>query len=736
MGKKTYIGYDLGDGETITDVVTLETGKSTSKTVFENMTMPDTINPGQAMPTIFAFDETGEVIFSQTISADPEAVKNIIVNFKRRPSDLLKTGSTVTNIEQIDFLKKSSTWPSASVWEDGNSAEMLNFKNSVIAFTNAIFSDANYVNRLKSVAQSSDEIVFCVGHPTKWSELDIAIYELILKNSILGRGKYEGKKSSIVMEAESRAAFLYSKDVEAFGRLPKGSSVLLIDVGSSTIDITAMTAASNNHQYNSGSNYLGARSIDFMIRDWYLEKIKQQPAMWSMYQTLAKANPTIPNALTLSCRRAKEQLYSSPSKLSVINFGLFPGIRLTEKDLDKVIDETPIAKILKVTINLNSQECALMGNKSWKMLFKEFLNDKKAEMTKQGVKIGCVILTGSASKMPFVPRIVLEVFNEVSADSLKYDMDPSRTISKGLALVGPSNEKSKAFQNDLNHLIDEKLEKIVEKNIPDLGKEMGAVISGILTPKMKAHIKKWREGDINTLDEMNRQIKDDCSEENLTKLLSNDSKYIKAIEGWLKNKVGKDIAIELKGLCDKYGVRDISIDDLNIMTMPRVTIGDVPLDPLEFMDTVGTIIALIAGVISATSAATILAVIIVVISFISESLAAMIFAALIAMGPVGIGIIAVVLGMGVTVLVKKGINGFKDMFKDKVMGWNLPVIARKTMTDNKINQSFSDANLPKQIEDAFKKPELQKDIVKKVSANLKGQIEKRAEDIKYAIQNK
>ena len=211
MGKKTYIGYDLGDGETITDVVTLETGKSTSKTVFENMTMPDTINPGQAMPTIFAFDETGEVIFSQTISADPEAVKNIIVNFKQRPSDLLKTGSTVTNIEQIDFLKKSSTWPSASVWEDGNSAEMLNFKNSVIAFTNAIFSDANYVNRLKSVAQSSDEIVFCVGHPTKWSELDIAIYELILKNSILGRGKYEGKKSSIVMEAESRAAFFIFK---------------------------------------------------------------------------------------------------------------------------------------------------------------------------------------------------------------------------------------------------------------------------------------------------------------------------------------------------------------------------------------------------------------------------------------------------------------------------------------------------------------------------------------------
>lgn len=736
MTKKTYIGYDLGDGETITDVVTLEAGKSTSKTVFENMTMPNTVTPGQAMPTVFAYDESGKVMFAQTITEEPEAVQDIIVNFKRRPSDLLKNRSDMNDSELIDFLKKASDWPDASVWADGNSAEMLNFKKSVIVFTNAIFSDASYINRLKSLAQSSEEIVFCVGHPTNWSELDIAIYERILKNSILGRGKYEGKKSSIILEAESRAAFLYSKDREAFGRLPKGSSVLLIDVGSSTIDITAMTAASNNHQYNSGNNYLGARSIDFMIRDWYLEQIKKNPVNWSMYQDLVKNNPTIPNALTLSCRLAKERLYSSTQKMSRIYFPSFPGVRLKEEDLDKVIDETPIAQILKEIINLNSQECARMGNKSWKMLFKEFLSSKKAEMTKQNIKVGCIILTGSASKMPFVPRIVLEVFNEVSADSLKYDMDPSRTISKGLALVGPSNEKSKAFQDDLNHLIDEKLETIVDNNIPALGKKMGTVISDILTPKMKACIKDWKEGKIDTLNAMNQRIKSDCSEANLIKLLSKDSKYLKAIENWLRDNIGKDIAVELKGLCEKYGVRDISIDDLNIMTMPKVTISDIRLDPLEFMDTLSAIISLIAGVVAAASTTTILAVLIVLISFISETLAATIFAALLAMGPVGLGIIVAVLGISATVLSGKALAKFKSAFQDKVMGWNLPKIARQTMSDEKINKSFADANLPKQIEDAFTKADVKKDIINKVSANLKGQIEKRAEDIKYAIESK
>jgi len=735
MARKTYIGYDLGDGETITDLVTLESGVSTTNTKFDNMTMPDSTTPGQAMPTMFAFDENGEVIFSQTISADLESVSNIVVNFKRCPSDLLKPASGRSNTEQIAFIKKLSAWPNASVWPEGNTHEMLNFKNSVIAFTNAIFTEVNYVNRLKSAAQNSDEIVFCVGHPTNWTELDIAIYELIFKNSILGSGRYEGKKSTLIMEAESRAAFLYSKDIEAFGRLPKGSSVLLIDIGSSTIDLTAMTAASNNHQYNSGSNYLGARSIDFMIRDWYLKLLQQQPLNWAMYQSLVKNNPTFSSMVTFLCRRAKEEYFSSPQKKSAIQL-FYPPIKLSEQDIDQIIGETPIAKTLRETINLNASECALMGNKSWKELFKEFLEEKKAEMTNHGVRIGYIILTGSASKMPFVPQIVLEVFNEVSADSLKYDMDPSRTISQGLALVGPSNEKSKAFRDDLNHLIDKKLDKIIANNIPALGKEMGTVISSILTPKMKAHIRNWKEGKIDTLNTMNKKINADCSEENLTKLLSENPKYKKTIENWLKDKVGKDIAIELKAICDKYGVRDISVDDLNIMAMPKISIGDIPIDPLDFMDTLGNVIALISGVVTAASITTIMAVVLAIISIISESLATSLFIVLVEMYPVGWGIIAAILGVGIGVLMRQGVQGFKDMFKNKVMGWNLPKLARKTMTDDKIDKSFTDANIPNQIETAFADAKLKDEIVKNVSANLKVQIEKRAEDIKYAIESK
>lgn len=62
--------------------------------------------------------------------------------------------------------------------------------------------------------------------------------------------------------------------------------------------------------------------------------------------------------------------------MSVIHFGLFPGVKLTAKVLEEIIESTPIISILQDIINLNEQEYAGMGNKSWKELFKDFLKEK------------------------------------------------------------------------------------------------------------------------------------------------------------------------------------------------------------------------------------------------------------------------------------------------------------------------------------------------------------------------
>lgn len=90
--QKAFIGYDLGDGETITDFSILSDNqiKESVQTVFVGMTMPDSNTPGQAIPTAYGFDQhTGKILFASSILSDPGAIHSICVNFKRRPSDLL-----------------------------------------------------------------------------------------------------------------------------------------------------------------------------------------------------------------------------------------------------------------------------------------------------------------------------------------------------------------------------------------------------------------------------------------------------------------------------------------------------------------------------------------------------------------------------------------------------------------------------------------------------------------------
>ena len=162
-----------------------------------------------------------------------------------------------------------------------------------------------------------------------------------------------------------------------------------------------MSADSRNHQYNSGSNYLGARGIDFLILDWYLERLRRKPEDWNDYRQLVRQNPTMKQAAILSCRKAKEDVFSQSSGKGRIIFADFAPMRITQEDVVKLASEKPLADALKQFINLPAEEAERMSILSWTELFNQFLVEKRAEMVKQHVDVSRIILTGSASKMPF-----------------------------------------------------------------------------------------------------------------------------------------------------------------------------------------------------------------------------------------------------------------------------------------------------------------------------------------------
>lgn len=563
--KKAFLGYDLGDGESITDIVVIDTGlpDRTVHTDFSDMPMPDCEKPGEPLPTIFARDRDGEIIFAHSIQNDPEAAVDIRINFKRRPTDLIENLTKEKREHLLRLFTDRTEWPDRAECPECNTVKMDEFRFSAVTFTNAIFDDRQYRERIRSLTDGCGEIVFCAGHPTRWDDLDAAIYKTILQTSVLGKGTYANLPSSIVMAAESRAAFLYVKDQKRIDRLKPGESALLIDVGSSTIDLTAMTADSRNHQYNSGNNYLGARGVDLMIRDWYLEQLMRDRENLIVYQELMAANPSLNQGLTLLCRRAKEQVCSYKNGKSRIYFGLFRPVQLTAADLGRMLREVPVADVLRKYTDLPPREAEQMAGKSWKSLFEEFMRAELQMMQREKIKIGRVILTGSASKMPVVEETVRSVFQDLPETALFFDMDPSRTISKGLALVGPSNDKSLAFQLDVSQVLREEVPEIVRRNLPRLFEELSRFVGETIEPIVIAEAEKWRTGAYRTFGDMNTAIEAELAPQRLEPRLRD--KIENLFGDWCVNVIGKDIALSLKKICEKNGVSEFSVDNLNFM---------------------------------------------------------------------------------------------------------------------------------------------------------------------------
>ncbi len=738
VGKKIFIGFDLGDGESITDFVVRDARdmKGQIMTNFVAMTMPDSKDEGKAIPTVYGYDENGNLVFANSILNMPELVKDIQINFKRRPCDLCKEMTNEKIPKLYKIFSEMSGWPSQKECPECYTAEMETFRKAVITFTNAIFENKDYMGRVHTEAIDCDEIVFCVGHPTRWTDLDVAIYKAILQGSVLGKGEYAGKKTSIIMAAESRAAFLTVKDKADKKVLPKGTSVLLIDVGSSTIDITALTADSHNYQYNSGNNYLGVRSIDYMIREMYLEWLQERPEDWDEYKKMKSSNPSFIKSLTLACRIGKEEMYSGTSGICRVSFCDFKPCRIKQEEVEQAINKFPVAKILSDEVSLPAEQKNVMGSKNWKELFTDFLMEQKREISKRGIRIGRIILTGSASKMPFVPQIIKEVFNELPQGTVLADMDPSRSISMGLALVGPSNEKSVEFQKDLNILIEKELSSIIEQDLPQLADDLSSVIDKVVDSIVKGDMRKWRNSDIKTLNEMARMIEQDCEEKRLQKILLDNEDYNTAIKNWTVNIVGQDIAEKLQQICFRYGVDDIAMEELNVFQTPEIEGFNVNIDVLDFADTIITIVAIIAGIITAIVLPTVLGIIIGLISWISVGIASFLLTVLLALPGPGWLILLGVAGIAVVKAAASGMADAKAMLLEKMQDINLPQWIRNRMTDEKIDAEIKKAGLKEKIRQSVLEEKTKKEIIDSVSSNLRGQIEKRAEDIKYVIESR
>ena len=160
-----------------------------------------------------------------------------------------------------------------------------------------------------------------------------------------------------------------------------------------------------------------------------------------------------------------------------------------------------------------------------------------------------VLLTGGASRMPFVREIARDIFGN---EKVKLGAEPEVAIAKGLALAGRIGVRANGFRADMRQLLSSsQVETLVEGRVSQLGQALGqAVASGFMTRFARPAFRRWQEGEINTLNNLERMIAREAAEYVAD---ANNPAILEAIAQW-QNELRPDLADLTRLICTKWSI--------------------------------------------------------------------------------------------------------------------------------------------------------------------------------------
>ena len=433
---------------------------------------------------------------------------------------------------------------------------------------------------------------FYVGCPSGWSISDREEYQKLLK---------EAGITILSVVPESRAAFMQAKEAGKLDYDKLRSSVLIVDIGSSTTDFTLVKSL-HEIPMDFGRNTLGASLIDKAIFAQTLTNHEEKALLKQVFEDY----PHHQARCEIACRKAKEdffsneQLYSHPQTFArgfeSINEQIFFIPQVNRLVMEEILNQ-PLLEL---------------GRKSWIESFREAVNEAKEELVKQGIVPKVVLMTGGASRMKFTRQICEELFPEPETQ-VRPDPEPERCIALGLARVGRWDLRALTFQEEINKLFDsKKLNEIIERHIPELIELLAKPLSeGLIEYAIKPSLRDWRNNKIRTLADLESAMKKLAEHW----IVSNSLRYRDASiaqqiiknqsVAWFNSKIQPDLAQETDPICRKFQIPRSSLrfeEGIDPgMVNPELSIGDAILaDTVAFIvnvviggGTIGSILALI-----------------------------------------------------------------------------------------------------------------------------------------------
>ncbi|MBG1269734.1 Hsp70 family protein [Nostoc sp. WHI] len=434
---------------------------------------------------------------------------------------------------------------------------------------------ATYYRLLKESKQieGGESNYFYVGCPSGWSIKEREEYQKLLQEAGI-------PKLNVI--PESRAAFMQAKEAGKLEYEKLLSSVLIVDIGSSTTDFTLVKSL-EEIPIDFGSNALGASLIDKAIFERTLAKHEQS----SLLEKVFLEYPHHQARCELACRKTKEdyfsneQLYNDPQTFA----------RGFESINEQIYFIPQVNKLIMEEI-LN-QRMLELEQKSWVESFRFALTEAKENLDKLGVVPKVVLMTGGASRMKFTHQISQEIFNQPET-FFRPDSEPERCIALGLARVGRWDLRAAAFKQEVNKLLDSnKLKELIEKHIPELIELLTKPLAdSLIENAVRPGVKDWQKNKIGTLADLETFMKSRAEQWLKSDIVQQiiNNQYI----SWFNNKIQPDLAAETDPICRKFQIPRSSLrfeDSIDpIFVNPELRIGDTIL-----ADTVAFIVNILIG---------------------------------------------------------------------------------------------------------------------------------------------
>jgi TIR domain/Hsp70 protein len=325
----------------------------------------------------------------------------------------------------------------------------------------------------------ANESHFFVGCPSGWSRDEIRLYEDTLREAGVPRLK---------VVKESRAALLNVVESGGITKDELKANVLLVDVGSSTTDLTLVIGGTTEAPMDFGIE-LGAALIDKQILQHALAAHPQRDEL----QEALAGDQTARERCEFLCRRVKEEYFSKEKLYRTLRRTAFAGIETVQGRIP--FSPSVTAPLMDAIL---SEPLQALRQKSWTDAFHELLVEARERLAAHGCTPAAVVATGGASRMSFVQRICAEVF---PTSKFRQDEEPEASIARGLALWGRVYLRTADFEAAVGEVADGQIPEIVTRRADDLVQQIAsssaeALIENAVRPTLLA----WRSGEIMSIE--------------------------------------------------------------------------------------------------------------------------------------------------------------------------------------------------------------------------------------------